>query len=100
MELFKQHGYSPDQLKLQKGAGCARCRRTGHLGRIGLFEILTASDEIRDLIERNATKMEIFQKAQEQGMVTLLDDGLEKAAAGLISMYEVRRVCEVDLIDL
>ena len=100
LELFKQHGYSPDQLKLQKGAGCARCRRTGHLGRIGLFEILTASDEIRDLIERNATKMEIFQKAQEQGMVTLLDDGLEKAAAGLISMYEVRRVCEVDLIDL
>lgn len=100
LRLFSNHGYSPQQLNLQEGKGCVKCRRSGRLGRMGIFEILVATDEIRDLIERSATKLEIATKAKQQGMATLLDDALRKAADGVISMAEVRRVCEVDLPEL
>ena len=98
LEIFEKHGFSKEALNLKRGVGCVKCRRTGHLGRVGIFEVLVATDEIRDLIERDATKLEIAEKAAHQGMKRLLDDGLQKAADGLISMDEVRRVCELDLI--
>jgi type IV pilus assembly protein PilB len=99
LTLFQKHGFSEDQIKLKKGKGCTKCRRTGHLGRVGVFEILNATEEIRDLIERSATKLQISTLAKEQGMSTLLDDALSKAANGEISIEEVKRVCEVDLLE-
>jgi type IV pilus assembly protein PilB len=72
--------------------GCARCGGTGYKGRVGIYEVMTVSDEIREMtIERRDAAM-IGQKAVEQGMRLLRDDGLEKVRLGVTSITEVARV--------
>jgi type IV pilus assembly protein PilB len=72
--------------------GCARCSQTGYKGRVGLYEVMTLTDEIRELtIERKDAAL-IGQKAVEQGMRLLRDDGLEKVRLGVTSIAEVARV--------
>ncbi|MCA9778028.1 MAG: type II/IV secretion system protein [Candidatus Eremiobacteraeota bacterium] len=97
LEMFGSRGISSTDLNLREGVGCESCRRTGFRGRVGLFEMLAVTEEIQDLIERDATKLEIYRQAVRDGMHTLLDDALAKAAQGLISMLEVQRVCKLDL---
>jgi type IV pilus assembly protein PilB len=75
-----------------RGAGCGKCRNTGYAGRIGIFELLTATDEVRDLISGNATINELRSLAKESGMVTLHQDGMAKVKAGLTTVEEVFRV--------
>jgi type IV pilus assembly protein PilB len=77
-----------------KGRGCRRCHQTGHRGRLGVYELLEVSPEIRSLINRNATEEEIKNKAVEQGFRDLLTDGLYKVKNGMISLDEVLRVCK------
>jgi len=72
--------------------GCPRCRDTGYRGRLGLFEVMTVTDEIRALIVDRAPAGRIAQVAVSQGMRTLLDDGLDKVRAGLTSLAEIGRV--------
>jgi type IV pilus assembly protein PilB len=72
--------------------GCERCRSTGYRGRIGLFEVMGVSDEIRELIVARAPAGEIAAMATSQGMTTLADDGLEKVRAGHTTLAEVARV--------
>ena len=72
--------------------GCARCSQTGYKGRVGIYEVMTLSDEIREMtIERKDASL-IGQKAVEQGMRLLRDDGLEKVRLGVTSIAEVARV--------
>jgi type IV pilus assembly protein PilB len=73
-------------------AGCARCRETGYRGRIGLFEVMTVTDEIRALIVARAPAGEIARVAISQGMRTLLDDGMGKVREGLTTLAEIGRV--------
>jgi type IV pilus assembly protein PilB len=73
-------------------AGCERCRSTGYRGRIGLFEVMTVSDEIRGLIVARAPAGDIAAVAVAQGMTTLGQDGLEKVRAGHTTLAEVARV--------
>jgi type II secretory ATPase GspE/PulE/Tfp pilus assembly ATPase PilB-like protein len=73
------------------GAGCKICTYTGYLGRTGIFEILTISDEIKRLIVSGASATEIRALAIEQGMLTLAKDGMFKAGAGITTPYEVLR---------
>jgi type IV pilus assembly protein PilB len=72
--------------------GCSRCRGTGYRGRVGLFEVMLVSEEIRSLIVRRAAAADIEQVAIAQGMRTLRDDGLTKVRQGLTSLAEVARV--------
>jgi type IV pilus assembly protein PilB len=72
--------------------GCGRCGGTGYKGRVGLYEVLTNSDEIRELTIRRASADEIQKVAIEQGMRPLRDDGLDKVRQGLTSIAEVTRV--------
>ncbi len=74
------------------GAGCDRCRETGYRGRIGLFELMVISDEIRDCIQARANASEIRSKAIAHGMNLLREDGLRKIERGLTSISEVQRV--------
>ena len=97
LALFERHGIAADRVDLQEGRGCDSCRRTGFRGRVGIFEILAVTEEIEHLIETDATKFEIYRKASQLGLRNLLDDALEKAAQGIITMSEVQRVCKVDL---
>ncbi|HEB12588.1 MAG TPA: type II secretion system protein GspE, partial [Actinobacteria bacterium] len=72
--------------------GCRKCQNTGYQGRLGLFELLMMDDEIGKLCTVGASSVRIKQVAISRGMQTLLSDGLAKAAAGLISIAEVKRV--------
>jgi type IV pilus assembly protein PilB len=72
--------------------GCSRCRATGYRGRVGLFEVMIVSEEIRSLIVRRASSADVEKVAIAQGMRTLREDGLMKARQGLTSLAEVGRV--------
>jgi type IV pilus assembly protein PilB len=72
--------------------GCVRCRESGYRGRLGLFEVMTVTDEIRGLIVDRAPAGRIAQVAISQGMRTLVDDGLIKVRAGHTSLAEIGRV--------
>jgi len=73
------------------GAGCKNCTYTGYLGRTGLFEILTMSDKIKHAIVTGASSAEIRDLAIGEGMVTLAQDGMLKARAGITTPHEVLR---------
>jgi type IV pilus assembly protein PilB len=73
--------------------GCPRCNHSGYKGRIGLYEVMTLSEEIRSkAIERTSADV-IREIALSQGMTPLRVDGLDKVKQGLTSIAEVTRVC-------
>jgi type IV pilus assembly protein PilB len=75
-----------------EAVGCARCNYSGYRGRIGLYEVMLNSDEIRELTIRRSSADEIRKVAIDQGMTPLRDDGLEKVKLGITSIEEVLRV--------
>jgi len=81
-----------NKVTLYKGVGCKLCHKTGYIDRLGIFEVLTVSPMIRDLIIKKATSQEIKKLAISEGMVTMLENGLEKAFLGLTTIDEVLRV--------
>ncbi len=87
-------GYSAEEaprIQLFKGRGCPNCNNTGYRGRVGLFEVMEVSDEIRELILSGASAIELRRKAVEEGMITLRASGLHKIRAGDTTMEEVVR---------
>jgi type IV pilus assembly protein PilB len=83
----------PNDIKeLWRAKGCLKCNGLGYKGRVGVFEVLGISDEIRKKIVDLATENEITQQAMEEGMVTLVQDGIIKALKGETSMEEIQRV--------
>ncbi len=79
------------QLQLYKGKGCSTCNNTGYRGRVGLFEVMEISDEIRELILSGASAMELRQQAIEEGMISLRHSGLQKIRGGHTTVEEVVR---------
>ncbi|HRN78057.1 MAG TPA: GspE/PulE family protein [Candidatus Dependentiae bacterium] len=75
-----------------KGAGCSACGNLGYKGRIGIFELLTVTSSLRALIVQQPVFEDIYAQALADGMITLLDDGLEKVHAGIITLEELMRV--------
>ncbi|HXG91811.1 MAG TPA: type IV-A pilus assembly ATPase PilB [Blastocatellia bacterium] len=78
-------------LKTYKGAGCAACNGTGYKGRVGLYEVMEITDELRELILVGASGLELRRKAIEEGMLTLRQSGLEKIRQGMTTIEEVVR---------
>jgi type IV pilus assembly protein PilB len=72
--------------------GCSRCSGSGYKGRVGLYEVMVISDEIRELAIKRAPAEEIVKVAVREGMRQLRDDGLDKVKQGLTSIAEVTRV--------
>ncbi len=89
---------SPETAQAREGmvvyrkVGCPRCNRTGYKGRIGIFQLLTMNDELESLAAADASRDEIDRAAFANGMRSLWDDGIAKAAAGLTSVEELARV--------
>jgi type IV pilus assembly protein PilB len=75
-----------------ESGSCVRCAQTGYRGRIGLYEVMPMSDELRRLILEKRPAEELRAAAQAEGMRTLREDGLEKIRAGITSVAEVLRV--------
>jgi len=87
-------GFSAEDSKavqLYKGRGCANCNNTGYRGRVGLFEVMEISDEIRELILSGASALELRRRAVEEGMITLRISGVHKIRAGDTTIEEVVR---------
>jgi general secretion pathway protein E len=79
--------------KLYRGKGCEACLNTGYSGRIGIFELLIISDEIKKLIMAGSDASTIREQGLKEGMVSLLDDGINKVIEGVTTLDEVLRVC-------
>jgi type IV pilus assembly protein PilB len=75
-----------------RASGCQSCSNTGYRGRIGLYEVMPMTEEIERLTVDRASSETVKRVAVEQGMYTLRDDGLHKAASGLTSIEEIARV--------
>jgi type II secretory ATPase GspE/PulE/Tfp pilus assembly ATPase PilB-like protein len=82
-----------DDFKLYRSKGCEKCNQTGYKGRMGIHELLVATDSIKDLIQKHATVEELRDVAISQGMTTLLQDGIIKSINGYTDFNQVRRVC-------
>ena len=74
-----------------RGSGCDRCNSTGYRGRVGLYEVMEISDELRELILVGASGLELRRKAIDEGMITLRQSGLRKVKDGLTTIEEVVR---------
>ncbi|MCB9850575.1 MAG: Flp pilus assembly complex ATPase component TadA [Phycisphaerales bacterium] len=80
--------------KLMRGAGCRECRDTGFKGRVGVYELLHFTDELREIVLRHGTAGEILNTARKSGFRTLRDDGWNKVRAGQTTIAEVLRVAK------
>jgi type IV pilus assembly protein PilB len=78
-----------DKWDFHKAVGCELCGGTGYLGRIGIYEMMTVSDEMKAAILARKPAREIAEAAERNGMVHLRDDGLVKAASGITTIEEV-----------
>jgi type IV pilus assembly protein PilB len=76
------------------GKGCDRCRKTGYSGRLGIYELLIMDDALRDLVTGNPDVNQFRKLCWERGLVSLRDDGFEKAKKGLTTVDEILRVTE------
>lgn len=92
--LLREAGINPEELDhkpIFKGEGCPECGYTGYKGRIGIFEVMDVTPEIRELILKGVTSAEILDMAKQQGMTTLREDAMKKLKKGITSLEEVIR---------
>lgn len=94
VQEFEDFGVSPEEVgdvEFFKGIGCDDCSYTGYKGRMGIFELLEITEEVRDLILRRASTDEIQAMALHQGMSTMRQDGWLKICLGMTTFDEVAR---------
>ena len=82
-----------DKFTLYRPKGCDVCDETGYRGRMGIHELILATDGIKRLIQKRGTVEAMRGLAMEEGMTTLLQDGISKSIQGLTDFRQVRRVC-------
>jgi type IV pilus assembly protein PilB len=89
-----QAGFSADDATTvvpNRGRGCEKCNNTGFKGRVGLYEVMDVTEELRELILVGASSLELRRKAIEEGMITLRSSGLRKVKDGVTTIDEVVR---------
>jgi len=96
LPIIKKNFGDTSEICAYQGAGCKICHFTGYNGRIGVFEVLEVTKSIRALITEKKDADIIAAKAIEEGMTTMLDDGLQKVSKGFTTIEEVLRVTKVE----
>jgi type IV pilus assembly protein PilB len=94
LQALMQAGFSAEMAKdcvPTKGKGCEKCNNTGYKGRVGLYEVMDVTEELRELVLVGASGLELRRKAIEEGMLTLRQSGLRKVKEGLTTIEEVAR---------
>jgi type IV pilus assembly protein PilB len=89
-----QAGFSAEDAKKvvpNRGKGCDKCNKTGYKGRVGLYEVMDITEEIRELVLVGASALELRRKAVEEGMITLRNSGLRKVKEGVTTLEEIVR---------
>jgi type IV pilus assembly protein PilB len=87
-------GFTPEEIKtvtIYHGKGCATCNKNGYKGRVGLYEVMEITDELRELILVGASALELKKKALDGGMMSLRRSGLTKVTLGHTTLDEVLR---------
>jgi len=84
--------FAKSPITLYHAKGCPQCAQTGYSGRIGIYEMLPMSDPLRSLVMKHAIATELRGEAIREGMLTMYEDGLRKAVAGITTFEEVLRV--------
>jgi type IV pilus assembly protein PilB len=93
-EAMVTAGFTPEESKTvtpKRGKGCDRCNGTGYKGRVGLYEVMEITEELRELILVGASSLELKRKAVDEGMITLRRSGLRKVIEGVTTIEEVAR---------
>ncbi len=91
-EFMAMNGLDPAAVFVAKG--CDKCRNRGYSGRVGIYELLSVDDQLRDVIARNPNVSEFRRICMERGMVSLRQDGMSKVAKGLTTIEEVVRATD------
>ncbi len=92
-EILKDLGIK-ETASFYRGKGCEACKNTGYMGRIGIFEFLRMSEEVKRLVVGKASSDEVKRRAIQEGIRTLRDDGLDKVKRGMTTIEEILRVTE------
>jgi len=90
-------GVTEEMLKgatFMKGRGCANCQKSGHKGRLGIFELMVMSGRIRELAFQGAPTQDIRRAARAAGMRLMFEDGVQKVLRGITTFDEVFRVAK------
>lgn len=91
-DRLQRLGFSRDQIpdgEYYKPVGCDHCEFRGYSGRLGVFEVLIPDEDMRQMILKDKTGLELYRHAMERGMHTMFDDAIEKARSGVTSLDEV-----------
>jgi len=87
------------EIKVFKGAGCDDCGRTGHKGRVGIYEVFEITDPVKGIItDHKANEHELRKESLNQGMISMKEDGILKVLLGLTTLAEVERATEGKLL--
>jgi type IV pilus assembly protein PilB len=93
-QALVEAGFTPDEAQRvvpKRGNGCEMCNQTGYKGRVGLYEVMEVTEDLRELILVGASGLELKRKAVEEGMITLRRSGLHKVMDGVTTIEEVAR---------
>ena len=94
LKALSDAGFTPQEasaVEIYRAQGCPVCQGRGYKGRVGLYEVMEITEEIREMILAGSSALDLRRRAIEQGMVTLRRSGLTKVAAGITSLEEVVR---------
>ena len=92
MNEIGMKGISSDHIKLYTGSGCSECNHSGYKGRIGIYEIITLNEKIRDIIRRGGSVEQIIHEARNGDLITMKEDGILKAIKWHTTIEEILRV--------
>ncbi len=98
---IRSAGVSPETIAkatFMKGRGCSHCRQSGYRGRIGIYEMMRMTGQLRELTFAQAPAQELRRKARAGGMRTLLEDGIQKALKGNTTLEEVLSTCHAEMV--
>jgi type II secretory ATPase GspE/PulE/Tfp pilus assembly ATPase PilB-like protein len=98
--LGSQTGVITSDLLIPRAVGCKECRNRGYKGRIGLFEVILMSEELREMTIQSASASQLKRVAMRLGMKTLREDGWRKVVAGYTTIEEVVRLTQEDEFDI
>jgi len=90
--VLRDAGLDPKELegmKFYRGRGCSKCNNTGYRGRDGIFEVMTITPRLREMIIQKASSAELKEQAIKEGMLTLRQSGLLKFKRGVSTLEEI-----------
>jgi type IV pilus assembly protein PilB len=93
-------GLRPEIVKkanFMKGKGCSNCNKTGYRGRMGIYELMTMTSQVRELAFKGESTLTVRKMARKQGMHTLFEDGMIKALKGVTTLDEVLRITQKEM---